>query len=362
MPAPYEHIPVLLEAVVEALAPRAGSRYIDATVGGGGHASAILERSAPDGLLLGVDRDPQAIALAREHLSRFGTRAVVVQGDYARLAELARAHGFAPVQGVLFDLGVSSIQLASRERGFSFQFEAPLDMRYDPSSGPTAADLVNSLSEEELAELLWRYGEEPASRRIARRIVQVRERTPIRTTLQLAQLVADVVGRPRQRIHPATQTFMALRIAVNQELERLPRGLQAAVDLLAPGGRLVVLTFHSLEDRLVKEFLRRESGACEWPDNLPVEACPEFVPAGQPERPCRSLRSGGCRRPVRLRVLGRARKARAEEVQRNPRARSVRMRVAERCGNYGEGDGDREAEQHHRSLRDSSVAGEGGAG
>lgn len=359
MPAPYEHIPVLLEAVVEALAPRAGGRYIDATVGGGGHASGILERSAPDGLLLGIDRDPEAIALARERLARFGERAVLVQGDYARLGELARACGFVSVQGVLFDLGVSSYQLASPERGFSFQVDAPLDMRYDPSFGPTAADLVNSLSEDALAELLWRYGEEPASRRIARRIVQVRERAPIRTTLQLAQLVAEVAGRPGRRIHPATQTFMALRIAVNRELECLPKGLQEAVELLAPGGRLVVLTFHSLEDRLVKEFLRRESGACEWPDDLPVEACPDFRPDGQTERVCRSLRSGGCVRPVRLRILGRARKAGAEEVQRNPRARSVRMRVAERCGSSGDGGAGKEAKA---PLHGTGAAGEGGAG
>jgi 16S rRNA (cytosine1402-N4)-methyltransferase len=330
MVAPYEHTPVLLGPVLEALAPQAEGRYIDATVGGGGHAAGILERSAPDGLLLGIDRDPEALALARRRLAPFGQRALLVQGDYARLGEIARQHGFFPAQGVLFDLGVASFQLAS-QRGFSFQVDAPLDMRYDPASGPTASELLATLGEDELAELLWRYGEEPSARRIARRIVQVRERTPIRTTAQLARLVADVVGGRRRRIHPATQTFMALRIAVNKELERLPQGLADATELLAPGGRLVVLTFHSLEDRLVKEFMRRESGSCDWPDDLPVEACPHLVPVQPGPRPCRSLRSASCARPARLRILGRARKADAEEIQRNPRARSVRMRVAERC-------------------------------
>ena len=332
MPALYEHIPVLYEAALEGLAPRPGGRYLDATVGGGGHAAGILERSAPDGRLLGLDLDPQTLEVARARLAPFGERAVLVHGDYAAMARLAGEHGFLGARGVLFDLGLSSLQLDRPERGFSFQEDAPLDMRFDPTSGPSAADLVNRLGEEELANLLWRYGEERASRRIARQIVQARQQEPILRTGQLARLVLEAAGRPAGRIHPATQTFMALRIAVNRELERLPLGLEQAVEVLAPGGRLVVIAFHSLEDRLVKAFLRREQGVCDWPSHLPAEACPQLGPAGEAERSCRSLAQASCRLPARLSVLGKARRAEPEEITRNPRARSARMRVAERVG------------------------------
>jgi len=331
MSTPYEHIPVLYEQVLEALSPRAGAAYIDATVGAGGHAAGILQRSAPDGRLLGLDRDPQALEAAGQRLSPFAGRFLLLHADYASLAEQARRHGFLGAAGVLFDLGVSSGQLDRPERGFSFQVDAPLDMRFDPNEGPSAADLLNALGEEELADILWRYGEERLARRIARRIVQARQRAPLRRTTELARLVAEVAGR-HGRIHPATRTFQALRIAVNRELERLPLGLQQAVEVLAPGGRLVVIAFHSLEDRLVKEFIRREEGICDWPARVPAAACPHFLADGPAPRSCRAQAGAGCSRPARLRALGRVVRPEETEVASNPRARSARMRLAERLG------------------------------
>lgn len=328
MSTPYEHIPVLYESVLEALLPRPGGRYIDATVGAGGHAAGILRHSAPDGCLLGLDRDPQALAAARQRLEGFAGRFLLVQADYATLAEQARQYGFLDAAGVLFDLGVSSGQLDRPERGFSFQADAPLDMRFDPAEGPTAADLLNELDEQELADILWRYGEERHARRIARRIVQVRQQAPLRRTGELARLVAEIAGR-RGRIHPATRTFQALRIAVNRELERLPLGLEQALEVLAPGGRLVVIAYHSLEDRLVKQFIRREEGDCDWPARVPVAACPHLRPEPSPRR-CRAQSGAGCGRPARLRAVGRVVRPSEEEIARNPRARSARMRVAER--------------------------------
>jgi len=330
VPGPYQHIPVLYQAVLEALSPRPGGRYVDATVGSGGHAAGILERSAPDGRLLGLDLDPQALEVAGRRLSPFGERVVLLRADYAGLAEVARRHGFAPAQGVLFDLGVSSLQLGRPERGFSFQADGPLDMRFDPTSGESAAELLARLGEEELAEILWRYGEERQARRIARAIVQARERgRPVRRTGELARLVEEILGRGKSRIHPATRTFQALRIAVNRELERLPQGLAQAIEVLAPGGRLVVISFHSLEDRIVKETFRREEERCDWPAEMPVEACPHLRPAGL-SRPCRARRNFSCARPARLRTLGRVIRPEPEEIARNPRARSARMRLAER--------------------------------
>ena len=330
MPAPYEHIPVLYQAVLEALNPRPGGRYVDATVGTGGHAAGILERSAPDGRLLGLDLDPEVLEIAGRRLAPFGERVVLQRGDYAALADLARRHGFAPAQGVLFDLGVSSYQLGRPERGFSFQADGPLDMRFDPTSGESAAELLARLEEEELAEILRRYGEERQARHIAQAIVRARKSgQPIRRTGELARLVEDVIGRGKMRIHPATRTFQALRIAVNRELERLPAGLAQAVEILSPGGRLVVIAFHSLEDRIVKNLFRREEGRCDWPVEMPVEACPHLRPAGFP-RPCRARRGFSCTRPARLRTVGRLIRPGAEEIARNPRARSARLRVAER--------------------------------
>ncbi len=333
MSVPYEqHRPVLLQPALEALNTQPGGRYVDATLGAGGHAAGILERSSPDGEMLGLDRDPLALEIAGRRLASYRRRVTLVQEDFARLGQLARDHGFVGVQGVLFDLGVSSMQLDQAERGFSFQADAPLDMRFDPTAGESAAELLGRLGEEELADVLWRYGEERLARRIARRIVQVRQRSPLRRTGQLARLVEQVAGLRRARIHPATRTFMALRIAVNRELERLPQGLEQAVDILGPGGRLVVISFHSLEDRLVKQFIRREVGSCTWPVRTPVEACPNFGPPGQHARPCRGWEQGTCSLPARLRSLGRARRPDPQEITQNPRARSARMRVAERVG------------------------------
>jgi 16S rRNA (cytosine1402-N4)-methyltransferase len=328
MPAPYEHIPVLYAPVLEALQPHAGGCYVDATVGLGGHAAGILQRSSPDGRLLGLDVDAQALAIAREQLVSFGPRATLVQASYTTLAAQSTAHGFPAVQGVLFDLGVSSLQLDRPERGFSFLADAPLDMRFDPTAGLTAADLVNDLDEAALADILWRYGEERLSRRIARRIVQARSRERIARTEQLAHLVEQAAGGHRGRTHPATRTFQALRIAVNHELDRLPEGLTQALQVLAPGGRLVVIAFHSLEDRIVKTWMQHEEGRCDWPARVPVEACPHFSQTGS--RPCRAQAGVYCTRPAHLRVIGKAIQAGPEEISTNPRARSARMRIAEK--------------------------------
>ncbi len=288
------HRPVMLEETIEALQVQPGGRYIDCTVGEGGHAAAILEASAPGGLLLGLDVDPEAIEIARARLKKFGKNCFLVQENFRHLEEICQRYNFHPVHGVLFDLGVSSLQLEREGRGFSFQQEAPLDMRFDPREPLTAEDIVNRLPEEELALILQKYGEERHSHRIARCIVRNR---PIKTTLQLAELVSRAVDGKRGRIHPATRTFQALRIAVNHELENLSLALKAAVNVLGPGGRLVVISFHSLEDRLVKNFMRQEKG-------LQV---------------------------VHKKVL----RPSPEEVQRNPRSRSARLRVAERLGQVG---------------------------
>ncbi|RLC73103.1 MAG: 16S rRNA (cytosine(1402)-N(4))-methyltransferase [Chloroflexi bacterium] len=288
------HRPVMLEETIEALQVQPGGRYIDCTVGEGGHAAAILEASAPGGLLLGLDVDPEAIEIARARLKKFGKNCFLVQENFRHLEEICQRYNFHPVHGVLFDLGVSSLQLEREGRGFSFQREAPLDMRFDPREPLTAEDIVNRLPEEELALILQKYGEERHSHRIARCIVRNR---PIKTTLQLAELVSRAVDGKRGRIHPATRTFQALRIAVNHELENLSLALKAAVNVLGPGGRLVVISFHSLEDRLVKNFMRQEKG-------LQV---------------------------VHKKVL----RPSPEEVQRNPRSRSARLRVAERLGQVG---------------------------
>jgi len=251
------HEPVLFDEVMAALAPRAGGRYVDGTLGNAGHAAGILERSSPDGRLLGIDLDPYALQLAGEALAMYGERVMVVHGSFAHLGDIARECRLTPVDGIILDLGLSSMQLAQAERGFSFQSDGPLDMRFDPSADTTADDLVNTLPADELADVLYQYGDERMSRRIARAIVNAR---PVRTTAELADVVARAVGR-RGRIHPATRTFMALRIAVNDELEVLRQGLAQAVDVLAPGGRLAVIAFHSLEDHVVKNYLRERASA-----------------------------------------------------------------------------------------------------
>lgn len=305
------HVPVLLAEAIEWLAPRPGACFLDATLGGGGHAEALLERIGPTGRVVGLDADPQAVERTRGRLARFGERFVAVHARFSSLRSVAEARGIEAVDGVLMDLGVSSDQIDEAARGFSFREEGPLDMRMDPGEPGTAADLVAGLGERELADLLWRYGEEPRSRRIARRIVQARERAPVRTTRELAGLVAEARGgRPRPGLHPATQTFQALRIAVNREMEELSAGLEQAAGLLRPGGRMVVIAFHSLEDRAVKTFFRDHAGRRE---SLPGGG--EQVRRADP--PLCAL----TRRPVR---------PGDEECARNSRARCARLRAAER--------------------------------
>ncbi len=297
----------MVEQVLQALAIQPGGRYVDCTVGGGGHAEAILEAAAPGGLLLGIDADPRALQTAHSRLARFGDAVLLVEGNFRDVQTICRSHGFAPVHGVLFDLGLSSLQLAEEGRGFSFQVEAPLDMRFSPQQAVTAADIVNTYADEALANLLWRYGQEPHSRRIARRIVRER---PLETTTELAKTVEEAVGRGHRRIHPATRTFQALRIAVNQELENLSAALEGSLDLLGYGGRLVAISFHSLEDAIVKNFFRQESRDCICPPDVPACVC-------------------GHKASLKLVMRGAIRPTPAE-VAANPRCRSARLRVAER--------------------------------
>ncbi|MGQ9584039.1 MAG: 16S rRNA (cytosine(1402)-N(4))-methyltransferase RsmH [Anaerolineae bacterium] len=304
--AEAEHISVLLDEVVHYLNVGPGGQYVDATLGAGGHSAAILEASGPDGRLLGMDADPEAVARSRQRLQRWRSRVTLTVANFRNLREIAQAHGFAPVRGILLDLGVSSAQLGAPDRGFSFYSEAPPDMRFDPRRGRSAADLVNHASEEELARIIWRYGEERSAKRVAKAIVQGR---PITHTRQLAEIVASVVPG-RGRIHPATRTFQALRIAVNDELAALTEALPQALELLEPGGRLVVISFHSLEDRIVKRFFLQEARDCLCPPELPV---------------CQ------CGHKATLRILtAKPVRPTPEEARVNPRSRSARLRAAER--------------------------------
>jgi 16S rRNA (cytosine1402-N4)-methyltransferase len=296
----------MLDEALDALGVRHGGRYVDCTLGGAGHAEAILERAQPGGSLLGLDANPEAIEIARERLARFGEDAQLVRGNFRDVGEICRGMRFAPVNGVLMDLGVSSDQLAFGQ-GFSFQREAPLDMRFG-RDGVTAADIVNGYSESDLADVIYRYGEEPASRRIARRIIESR---PLETSAQLAKAVEQAVGRRANRkTHPATRTFQALRIAVNRELDALETALPQAHGLLGFGARMVVLSYHSLEDRIVKEYIRRESRDCICEPGLPECRCGHKATL----------------RPVTHGAL----KASLDEIAANPRARSARLRAAER--------------------------------
>jgi 16S rRNA (cytosine1402-N4)-methyltransferase len=298
---------VLLHEVVQYLAVRRGGVYVDCTLGEGGHALAILRAAMPGGKLLGIDLDPIAREHALRRLAPYEGAFVLAGGNYSRIRELAVSLGYGAPDGILMDLGLSSLQLEASGRGFSFRRDEPLDMRFDPEAPLTAAQIVNTFSSEELAGLLFRYGEEPRARTIARAIV---ERRPLRTTADLAGLVVEVKGRTGGRIHPATRTFQALRIAVNSELENLRAGLQQAMGLLKPGGRIVVIAYHSLEDRIVKEAFALESRACICPPEVPVCTC-GHVP---------SLRL------ITRRVVTPS----AREVMENPRSRSARLRAAER--------------------------------
>ena len=300
------HTPVMLEETLQALAPGPGGRYVDGTTGAGGHARSILEMSSPGGQLLGIDADPASLEIARKNLHGFEGSYLLVNGNFGDMEQICRERDFFPVHGVLLDLGLASMQLSAAGRGFSFQHEAPLDMRFSPEQKVTAAEIVNTYSETEVADIIWRYGEERKSRIIARRIVEAR---PVRTTTELASLIARAVGR-HEDIHPATRTFQALRIAVNEELSRLESALEQATKLLGFGGRLVVISYHSLEDRIVKHFLQQESTDCVCPADLPE---------------CR------CGHAARLRMLNKKVIIPSdEEIRANPRSRSAKLRAAER--------------------------------
>ena len=300
-----QHVSVLLNETLDELAIKPGGRYIDGTVGGGGHSEAILA-SAPDVELLGLDADPAALERAALRLLPFGSRVTLVNANFSQLSAVAHAHGFDQVDGIVLDLGLSSDQLGDPDRGFGFLAGGPLDMRFDQTRGQSAADLINELDQDELADLIYRYGEEPLSRKIARSIVAAR---PIHTADQLAAVIEKAVGR-RGRIHPATLTFQALRIAVNDELGSLMSALPQATELLQSGGRLAVISFHSLEDRIVKEYFRT--------------AAQEHVP--QPDDvPGMVYRSAALRLLTRKPIV-----ASEAEVVSNPRARSAKLRIAEK--------------------------------
>jgi len=294
MSSTLAHTPVLLEETLEALDVRPGGRYIDGTVGPGGHAEAILERSSPGGQLLGIDADPRAIKMARSRLEAYGDSVRLVNQNFVNLKAICLKLGFFPVHGILFDLGLSSAQLERNNRGFSFSHDSPLDMRLSPRQEITAGTIINSSPEGELAEMIRSYGEERHSRQIARSIVRQR---PITTSLQLAQTIERAVGGRRGRIHPATRSFQALRIAVNRELENLRSALEQALDLLGFGGRLVVISYHSLEDRIAKQFLHQRAGGDE----------PDL-------------------RLINKKVITPS----LAEVHYNPRSRSAKLRAAER--------------------------------
>lgn len=302
------HRPVLLRETLESLEPERGGLYVDGTLGLGGHSEAILEAS-PLARVIGIDRDVEALAYANRRLERFGSRFVSVHGNFKDVADVLRARNETEVAGILVDLGVSSLQFDTEQRGFSFRVDAPLDMRMDATGGETAAQLLAELPEEEIARIIFEYGEERRSRRIARWIIERRERgEPVQTTRELSELVSRAVGkRKTDRIDPATRTFQALRIAVNHELEGLGEFVETAIDLLQPNGRFVAISFHSLEDRIVKQQLRRLSGYCQCPPRLPVCSC-------------------GARRLVEI-MTRRPIVPSDEEIAVNPRARSARLRA-----------------------------------
>lgn len=305
---PALHVPVLLAEVLEALAPKASGRYLDGTFGAGGYSRAILE-AAPDATLLGLDRDPTAIAGGADLVAAVAGRLKLSQAVFGQLAEEAERHDMAPLDGVVLDIGVSSMQLDQAERGFSFRFDGPLDMRMS-GAGQSAADIVNQAEEGLLANIFYHYGEERRSRAVARAVIEARRKAPLTTTKQLADLVASIVRGEPGGAHPATRVFQALRIAVNDELGELVRALHAAESVLKPGGRLVVVTFHSLEDRIVKQFFAERSGR--------VPTGSRHAPAVAAAQPTFSLIAKGAVGPSEA------------EMRANPRARSAKLRAAER--------------------------------
>lgn len=301
------HQPVLYQQVMNALAPEKGSLFLDGTLGAGGHAEGILQASTPHGQLLGLDRDAEALKIARQRLRAYKDRLILRQASYRNAPDILDQVGWKRVNGILLDLGVSSMQIDQPQRGFSFMEDGPLDMRFDQDQEVTAADLLNSLEEPELASIIWQYGEERYSRQIARAIVDAR---PIQTTRDLARLVQSVVPGHGSQIHPATRTFQALRIATNEELEVLSTALPELLNRLAPAGRIAIISFHSLEDRIVKQYFKKESSDCLCPPKQPVCTCGHQasikVLTKKPVRPDK------------------------HEIEHNPRARSARLRVAEK--------------------------------
>lgn len=310
----FSHIPVLAAEVMEYLAPVEGGTYVDGTLGGGGHAALILKAVGGSGRLFGFDRDKAAIRSAANLLAPFGGSFTPVNSNFSGMEEALAQYGVAAVDGFLLDLGVSSHQLDTAERGFSFQQDAPLDMRMDRERGITVAELLADSSHGELARIIREYGEERWAGRIASFICKAREERPLETTLQLADLIKGAIPRKawEERIHPATRTFQALRIAVNEELASLEQGLAAAVKLLKPGGRGVVISFHSLEDRIVKQLFRGMTGGCTCPKDFPLCVC-----SHKPQ----------------VRVLtGKPVMAGKEEIEENPRSRSAKLRAIEKLG------------------------------
>ncbi|MSN25943.1 MAG: 16S rRNA (cytosine(1402)-N(4))-methyltransferase RsmH [Geobacter sp.] len=309
--ADFHHLSVMPDEVIRFLAPKGTGTYLDGTLGGGGHSLLILE-NAQRATLVGFDRDQAALAAAGERLAAYSNRFRPVHGDFAGLADHLGELGVTGLDGFIMDLGVSSHQLDTGERGFSFQKDAPLDMRMDTSKGETAAELLNELPEQELERIISEFGEERWARRIASFIVNARNESPISTTFQLVDIIKGAVPKAKweERIHPATRTFQALRIAVNHELESLERGMRAALDLLKPGGRGVIISFHSLEDRIVKHIFREYAEGCTCPRQLPICACGKLP---------------------RVKVLtGRPVTATAEEIENNPRSRSAKLRAVEK--------------------------------
>ncbi len=301
------HQSVLYKEIIHALQPRSGGRYVDGTLGAGGHARGIMEASAPDGELLGLDVDPQAMAIARRILAPYEHRLHLAQASYTSLAEKLAELGWDAVDGIVLDLGASSMQFDTPERGFSFLQDAPLDMRFGPQFTQTAADLVNELSERELADLIYKFGEDREARKIARAIVKAR---PIQTTRQLVAAIESVSPRRGDRVHPATRTFQALRIAVNEELASIEVVLPQALAALRSGGRLAVISFHSLEDRIVKDFFREQSRDLVNPPYEQIYAV---------------------ERKATLKEVNRKPLLPSEdEIQNNPRARSAKLRIAEK--------------------------------
>jgi 16S rRNA (cytosine1402-N4)-methyltransferase len=308
----FRHLSVLPDEVIQFLKPQPGGTYLDGTLGGGGHAGLVLERCTPGGILVGIDQDQEALQAAGRRLADFGTATRLVHGNFGELKQHLDRLEIPALDGFILDLGVSSHQLDSAGRGFSFQQDAPLDMRMDTSCGKTAADLLNDLPEPELERIIRDYGEERWAKRIALFIVKARQETPIEKTLQLVDIIKGAVPKAKwdERIHPATRTFQAIRIAVNRELENLEKGLRAALDHLKPEGRGVVISFHSLEDRIVKHLFREYASGCTCPRNFPVCAC---------------------NNTPRVQVLtGRPVTATPQELEINPRSRSAKLRAVKK--------------------------------